>query len=64
MELTKERLDKRICDIQKYAKNTQTYREFIVESEKEFGMEHRDLDGMTDENLNEYLEFLDYLWGK
>jgi hypothetical protein len=35
-----------------------------MDSEEEFGMEPRDLDPMTDEELHEYLEFLDYLWTK
>jgi hypothetical protein len=61
--LTKENLDKRICDVEGSA-NEETFRTFIMDSEEEFGMEPRDLDSMTDEELHEYLEFLDYLWTK
>jgi len=59
----KEILDERICDIEG-GRNTQTYREFIRESEKEFGYEHMDLENMTDEELNDWVEHLDYLWTK
>jgi hypothetical protein len=62
-ELTKENLDKRICDVEGSA-NEETFRDFIRNSEEEFGMEPRDLDVMTDEELHKYLEFLDYLWTK
>jgi hypothetical protein len=61
--LTKENLDKRICDVEGSA-NEETFREFIRNSEEEFGMEHRNLDNLGDEKLNEYLEFIDYLWNK
>jgi hypothetical protein len=62
--VTKEHLDKRICDVEKEAGNTQTYREYILEGEKEFDLIPKDLDGMRDGLLNEYLEFIDYLWTK
>jgi hypothetical protein len=61
--LTKESLDKRICDVEGSA-NEETFREYIRNSEDEFGMEHEDIDNFDDEKLNEYLEFLDYLWTK
>jgi hypothetical protein len=61
--LTKENLDKRICDSEGSA-NEETFRTFIMDSEEEFGMEPRDLDSMTDEELHDYLGFLDYLWTK
>lgn len=63
MEYTKSILDKRICDVEG-VENTQTYREFIRESEEEFELEQMDLDNMSDENLTEYINFLDYLWIK
>lgn len=59
----KEILEERICDIEG-GSNTQTYREFIRESEEMYGFEHRDLESMTDEELNKWVEFLDYLWTK
>lgn len=64
MELTKEYLDKRICDVEEGATNTETFREFIVNTEQEFDLMTKDLDGMNDKQLNEYLEFLDYIWDK
>lgn len=63
MEYTKSILDKRICDVEGF-ENTQTYREFIRESEQEFELEKMDLDNMLDKNLTEYVDFLDYLWTK
>ena len=44
--------------------NTQTFREFIVESEKEFGFNNESIDMFTDEGLNKYIYFLDYLYEK
>lgn len=64
MELTKELLDKRICDVEEGASNTQTFREFIRQSEEEFEMDEQNLDYMSDKGLNEYIDFLDYLWTK
>lgn len=64
MVITKDYLDMRICDVEKLTTNTQTYREFIKESEEEFGLIPKDLDGMSDKHLVEYLDFLDYLWTK
>jgi hypothetical protein len=61
--LTKEHLDKRICDVEGSA-NEETFREFIQNTEKEFDLIPKDLDDMRDEHLNEYLDFLDYLWTK
>lgn len=61
--LSKSNLDKRICDCED-CKNTQTYREFIRESEKAFVMGNANIDGMRDEELNRYIEFLDSLWDK
>jgi hypothetical protein len=62
-KITKDSLDKRICDVEAVM-NTQTYREFIRESENEFEMEPRDLDKMSDTDLNSYFYFLDDLWLK
>lgn len=64
MKLTKKLLDKRVCDVEEGAINTQTYREFIKESEEEFELLPCDLDKMSDENLNQYLNFMDDLWLK
>ena len=62
--ILKSNLDKRICDVEHDAANTQTYREFIRQSEEEFGINHVDLDKFDDKKLNDYLESLDYLWTK
>ncbi|MCP3278110.1 hypothetical protein NAV10_12745 [Clostridioides difficile] len=61
LRMRKEDLDKRICDVELEADNIQTYREFIVEAEKEIGTGSADLDNMTDEELTVYLDFLDEL---
>lgn len=60
----KELLDRRICDIEENATNTQTYREFIRESEEEFGMKAMDLETASSMTIMEHLDFLDYLWDK
>lgn len=62
--IKKEDLDKRICDCKEGAENTQTYRDFIRESEEEFNIYPAPIDNMTDEELNDYLESMDYLWEK
>lgn len=62
--ISKENLDKRICDVEKNADNTQTYREFIRESERMFELSPAPLDLYSDEELKEYLEELNYLWEK
>ena len=62
--ISKENLDKRICDIEKGSANTETYREFIVCAEKDIGVESFPLDRMTDEQLAEHLDILDYLLTK
>lgn len=60
----KKALDKRICDVVEGASNTETYREFIRNSEENFEMDKADIDSMDDKSLNDYVEFLDYLWSK
>lgn len=64
MAITKEDLDKRICDVEKNAQNTETYREFIQNSEEEFELIPQDITGMSVKHLNEYLDFIDYIWEK
>lgn len=61
--ISKENLDKRICDVEGVS-NTQTYREFIRKSEECFEIHPVDIDKMGDEELNKYLNFLDSLWDK
>ena len=64
--ISRENLDKRIRDVELgTSNNDQTYRQFIHESEDEFGLPRTDsLDEMSDDVLREYLEELDYLWTK
>lgn len=62
--ITKDHLDMRICDVEKETTNTETYREFIRNSEQEFGMKKLDIDNMTDKELITYIEAIDYLWTK
>jgi len=59
--IKKEDLDKRICDCEEGAENTQTWREWIIEKEKGFELRNMSLDNATEKQLNEYIEWLDYL---
>jgi hypothetical protein len=58
------KLDKRICDVETKAENTQTYREFIRETEREFGLVEKDLDSISDIELDVYIEIIGQLWDK
>ena len=58
MKVTKEILDKKIKDYEKEANHDLTYREWIEMLEDEFEIEHRDLDSMTDDELDNYDTFL------
>jgi len=64
MNISQENLDKRICDIENESENTQTIREFIRESEEQFGFTKDVLEKYTDNELKRYVEELDYLWTK
>ena len=55
-------LDKRICDIEEGITNSETLREFINHSEKEFELERVDLDSIRDKDLNNYIDYLNNLW--
>lgn len=57
-------LDLRICDVETITENTETYREFIKDSCKNFGVDLPDLDSMDNAQLNEFLNFVDNLWQK
>jgi hypothetical protein len=57
-------LDKHICDVEEHSTNTQTYREFIRESEEEFGLAPAPLDNLSAKELTKYLDFVDDLWLK
>lgn len=59
-------LDKRICDVEG-GENTETYREYIKSSYKEFYEEDitdEQLNKMSVDELKKLLEHLDYLWTK
>lgn len=58
--ITKKDLDKRICDVEP-CENTETYREFIREAEKELCFRHINIDHLTDNELSKYLDLLDDL---
>lgn len=66
--MKKEDFDKRICDVEPGATNTETYREFLINSMKFFsGKEDYkipDFDNFTEEFLNELIDEYDYLWEK
>lgn len=57
-------LDKRICDIEPKTKNTDTYREFIRKSEDEFAIAYAPIDEFTEDELADYMDWLDLLWDK
>lgn len=67
-KLTVDLLDKRICDVEAGATNTETYREFIHNSERYFGLSTPTTDEMLDKaldtDLNKYFNFLSELWDK
>lgn len=63
----KNNLRKRICDCEKDAKNTDTYLEWIQYAYKDIfekDIAEWQLDGKTNEELNELLDLLDYLIDK
>lgn len=64
IEITKELLDVRICDYCEISNNTETLREFIRNTEKEFGLTQAELELMSDKEFINYLDLLDDLWNK
>lgn len=62
--LEKGILNKRICDCIKDSSNTETWLEFIRNSEKVFGLDSADVEKMSDEKLNSYVDFIDDLWSR
>ena len=58
----KDFLDKRCCDVYENCSNTQTIREWIYDIEKYIGMfpsTDKELNNMSKERLEEYIEELD-----
>ncbi len=64
MQITKAVLDIPFSKLIEGVENNETPRKFIRESEFQFGMEPADIDSMTEDELNGYIEHLDYLWEK
>lgn len=62
--MKKEWLDLRICDCAEDAENTETYREFLNSTIKEFGLDDANFDEMTEWELNATLDYFDDLWTK
>ncbi len=65
--MKKADLDKRICDVEPNATNTETYREFIVNAMHAlYGDDTHisDIDSKTEEELNNWIDDLDYLLSK
>lgn len=59
--ISKNDLDKRICDLEG-GSNEQTYREYIRETEEEFGMGKKDIEKLTQTEFNNYIDLLNWLW--
>lgn len=58
-------LDKRICDCEVGAENTETYREFIINGYAELGCDlNENLDEKTNRELNDMVDELDWLLSK
>jgi hypothetical protein len=58
----KENLDIRICDLKEEVYNTQTFREYIKETEEYFGWSNADIDNMNKTQFELYLRILDTMW--
>lgn len=59
--------DRRICDVEKKATNTETYREFLINTYKYFYGDDcflPNFDKMTEREINELLDEADMLWEK
>ena len=69
MENIKENLDNRLCDCLEGSTNTKTYREFFIWGWKELNLPMSDceleaLNNMTNDELNEMLDELEWLLSK
>lgn len=63
----KTNLDKRICDIEPNASNTETYREFLINSYRYFygnDIAIPDFDKMSEEELQDRIDEMDWFWEK
>lgn len=61
MGISLKDLDKRICDCEESSYKEQTYRAYIEECEDKFEIEHSNIDLMEEEELKEYLRFMEDL---
>lgn len=61
MKITKEMLDKKICEFEECFGEDMTYRSWIKDWEDWHCLEHKDLDSMSNEELNNYFKYIDYL---
>jgi hypothetical protein len=59
-----DNIDARFCDLEEGATNKETPRQFIRNTEEEFGLPYVNIDNMSEDGLNEYIDHLDDLWGK
>ncbi|WP_368657651.1 hypothetical protein AB3Z07_21300 [Metabacillus halosaccharovorans] len=64
MQINKEHLDIPFSKLLEGADNQETPREFIRSTEREFELRKMDIEAMSTDDLNHYIEFLDYLWNK
>jgi len=51
-------------DMNKQVNENETLLQFIRNTEKEFGMNVANLESMTDNEFNDYINFLDEMWCK
>ena len=49
-------------DLNKKVNNDETLEEYIRDTEKTFNLERKDLQAMSDKELNSYVQYLDSLW--
>lgn len=64
VQITQNNLDIPFSKLIEGVKNNETPRQFIRNSEKEFGIPEANLNVMSEDELNGYIEHLDYLWDK
>lgn len=56
-------LNKRICDVEKDAENTETYKEFIASASSQVDVDYneQELEGWSNDRINEHVDFIDFL---
>ena len=58
MNITKDILDRKMCEFEECYSENLTYRQWIRENEVFYNLEHKDLDSMTDKELKQYDDFI------